>query len=69
MDYFLNHLIFVIVKCCVIFEVWTEFLNIIYMSFGFKELPAISQMTDLSLDCAGFRPRINWALFRLPDSN
>jgi hypothetical protein len=27
---------FVMVKCGVLFEVWTEFLNIIWMSFGFK---------------------------------
>jgi hypothetical protein len=26
------------VKCGVLFDVWTEFLNIIYMSFGFKGL-------------------------------
>jgi hypothetical protein len=31
-----NQLIFVMVKCCVLFEVRTEFLNIIEMSFGFK---------------------------------
>jgi hypothetical protein len=31
-------LIFAMVKCGVIFEVRTEFLNIILMSFGFKEL-------------------------------
>jgi hypothetical protein len=28
-DYFPNQLIFVMEKCCVSFEVWTEFLNII----------------------------------------
>jgi hypothetical protein len=26
------------VKCCVFFEVWTELLNNIYMSFGIKGL-------------------------------
>jgi hypothetical protein len=39
-DYFLNNinqLIFIMVKC-VFFEVRTEFLNIIYTRFGFKEL-------------------------------
>jgi hypothetical protein len=33
-----NQLIFVIVKCGVLFEVRTEFLNVIYTSFGFKGL-------------------------------
>jgi hypothetical protein len=33
-----NQLIFVMVKCGVLFEVRTEFLNIIYTSFGFKGL-------------------------------
>jgi hypothetical protein len=33
-----NQLIFVMVKCGVLFEVRTEFLNIIYASFGFKGL-------------------------------
>jgi hypothetical protein len=33
-----NQLIFVMVKCGVFFEVRTEFLNIIYTSFGFKAL-------------------------------
>jgi hypothetical protein len=28
----------VMVTCCVLFEVRTEFLNIIYMNFGFKGL-------------------------------
>jgi hypothetical protein len=31
-----NQLIFVMVKCGVLFEVRTEFLNNIYTSFGFK---------------------------------
>jgi hypothetical protein len=31
-------LIFITVKCSVSLEVWTEFLNIIYMSLGFKRL-------------------------------
>jgi hypothetical protein len=31
----INHLIFVMVKC-VLFEVLTEILNIIQMTFGFK---------------------------------
>jgi hypothetical protein len=33
-----NRLIFVMVKCGVLFEVRTEFLNNIYTSFGFKML-------------------------------
>jgi hypothetical protein len=40
-NYSLNsvkQLIFLIVKCGVLFEVRTEFLNIIYTSFGFKGL-------------------------------
>jgi hypothetical protein len=38
-DYFLkqqNQQIFVMEKCCVFFEEWTEFLNIIHMNFSFK---------------------------------
>jgi hypothetical protein len=35
MDYFLNQLIFVMVKYGVFFEVWTDFLNI-KMSFGLQ---------------------------------
>jgi hypothetical protein len=34
----INKLIFVVVKCGVFFVVWTEFLNIIYASFGCKGL-------------------------------
>jgi hypothetical protein len=33
-----NQLIFVMVKCGVLFEVRTEFLNIILTSFGLKRL-------------------------------
>jgi hypothetical protein len=33
-----NQLIFAMVKCGVLFEVRTEFLNIIYTIFGFKGL-------------------------------
>jgi hypothetical protein len=32
------------VKCCVLFEVRTEFLNIIYTSFGFKGLNSVNQL-------------------------
>jgi hypothetical protein len=42
-DYFLNRinqLIFVMVKCSVLFEVRTEFLNNIYTSFDFNGLNA-----------------------------
>jgi hypothetical protein len=34
----INELIFVIVKCCVLFEVWTDFYNSVKKSFGFKGL-------------------------------
>jgi hypothetical protein len=34
----INQLIFMMVMYCVFFEVWTEFLNNICMSFGFKGL-------------------------------
>jgi hypothetical protein len=34
----INKLVFVLNKCCVFFDVWTELLDIIYMSFGSKEL-------------------------------
>jgi hypothetical protein len=34
----INQLIYVMVKCGVLFEVRTEFLNIIYRSFVFKKL-------------------------------
>jgi hypothetical protein len=34
----INQLIFVMVKCGVFLEVWTEFLNFIQMSFSFKRL-------------------------------
>jgi hypothetical protein len=37
----INQLIVVVVKCCVFFEVRAEFLNIIYMSFGFKGLNSV----------------------------
>jgi hypothetical protein len=34
----INNLIFAMEKLCVLFEVRTDFLNIIHMSFGFKGL-------------------------------
>jgi hypothetical protein len=34
----LGDLIFEMVKCCVFFKVWAEFLNIILTSFGFRWL-------------------------------
>jgi hypothetical protein len=39
-DYFLhiNKFIFEMKKYCVFFEVWTEFLNIVWMSFSFRGL-------------------------------
>jgi hypothetical protein len=46
-DYFLNQLIFVMVKCGVLFEVRTEFLN----SFGFRGLSfLIPSAINLSLN-------------------
>jgi hypothetical protein len=37
----INHLIFAMVKCGVLFQVRTEFWNIIWTSFGFKGLIAL----------------------------
>jgi hypothetical protein len=34
----INHLIFVMVMCGVLFEVWTDFLSIIKTSIGFRVL-------------------------------
>jgi hypothetical protein len=48
-------MIYVTVKCGVLFEVRTEFLNIIYMSAGFKGLMKIK-----SLEC---RLRPNRTIF------
>jgi hypothetical protein len=44
---------FVMVKCCVLFEVRTEFLNIIYTSFGFKELNlnSVNQLIFVMVKC------------------
>jgi hypothetical protein len=43
------------VKCSVLFEAWTEFLNIIKTSFDFKGLKVIQQeknfMTDDFMTC------------------
>jgi hypothetical protein len=39
------------VKCCVLFEVRTEFLNIIYTSFGFKGLNSINQLIFVMVKC------------------
>jgi hypothetical protein len=44
----INQLIFVMVKCGIVFEVWAEFLNIIYMSVGLKGLK-VSAAGNLSL--------------------
>jgi hypothetical protein len=40
----IKQLIFVMVKCGVLFEVRTEFLNIIWTSFGFKGNPLKPQL-------------------------
>jgi hypothetical protein len=53
-----NQLIFVMVKCGVLFEVRTGFLNIIKMSFGFKglnrgfvSLNSVSQLISVMVKC------------------
>jgi hypothetical protein len=46
-----NQLIFVMVKCGVLFEVRTEFLNIIQTSFGFKELNSVNQLISVMVKC------------------
>jgi hypothetical protein len=33
-----SKLIFIMEKCCVFFMLWTEFLNIISVTFGFERL-------------------------------
>jgi hypothetical protein len=38
---------FVTVKCGVLFEVWTEVLNIIYMNFVFKGLKLSCLITSV----------------------
>jgi hypothetical protein len=50
-----NQLIIVMVKCGVLFEVRTEFLNIIYTGFGFKWLigPEKSCSADTDLEQEG----------------
>jgi hypothetical protein len=41
------------VKCGVLFEVRTEFLNTIYMSFGFKglNLNSVNQLISVMVKC------------------
>jgi hypothetical protein len=48
-----NHLIFVMVKCDVLFEVRTEFLNNIYTRFGFKglNLNSVNQLISVMVKC------------------
>jgi hypothetical protein len=41
----INHSIFVMVKCGLLFEVRIEFLNIVYTSFGFKWLKFLRYYT------------------------
>jgi hypothetical protein len=48
-----GQLIFVMVKCCVFFAVRTEFLNIIYTSFGFKGVKSIAVLTHVFLWAVG----------------
>jgi hypothetical protein len=49
----INQLIFVMMKCGVLFEVRTEFLNIIYTNFGFKVLMLkyLNACRDLNKKC------------------
>jgi hypothetical protein len=49
----INQLIVVMVKCGVLFEVRTEFLNIIYTSFGFKglNLNSVNQLIFVMVKC------------------
>jgi hypothetical protein len=42
----INQLIVVMEKRCVFFAVRTEFLNIIYMSFGFRVLIVLTEVGD-----------------------
>jgi hypothetical protein len=46
-------MIFVMVKCGVLFEVRTEFLNNIYTSFGFKglNLNSVNQLIFVMVKC------------------
>jgi hypothetical protein len=48
-----NQLIFVMVKCGVLFEVRTEFLNNILTSFGFKgfNLNSVNQLIFVMVKC------------------
>jgi hypothetical protein len=46
-----NQLISVMVKCGVLFEVRTEFLNITQTSFGFKGLNSINLLIFLMMNC------------------
>jgi hypothetical protein len=48
-----NQLIFVMVKCDVLFEVRTGFLNIIQTSFGFKglNLNSVNQLIFVMVKC------------------
>jgi hypothetical protein len=43
-----NQLTIVMVKCGVLFEVRTEFLNIIYLTFSFRWLMALGKLYKIS---------------------
>jgi hypothetical protein len=47
----INELIVVMVKCGVLFEVRTEFLNIIYTSFGFRGLIWSASLSTVEQQC------------------
>jgi hypothetical protein len=51
----INQLIFVMVKCGVLFEVRTEFLNVIYTSFVFRGLTKHTQEPG-KIGCCGHSP-------------
>jgi hypothetical protein len=50
------------VKCCVLFEVRTEFLNIILTSFGFKGLNNINQSIFEMVKCGVLFEVLTWFL-------
>jgi hypothetical protein len=47
-----NQLIFVMLKCGVLFEVRTEFINIIYAHFSFKGLRVSHQKDEIREECS-----------------
>jgi hypothetical protein len=65
----INQLIFVIVKCGVLFKVRTEFLNNIYTSFVFKGLNSINQLIFATVKCSVlFEVRTEFLIIREKDT-